>query len=164
MSENYIVINGKKAELTKEQLEKLGIKEKKDRRWRAEHKEKYWFVKLALDKYGYIIDSDTEMYALIDNKRYYAHNYFQTQEEAQKYANVLNTEMELMKYADENNDKIVGDWYYLYSYNTEKDYRIARATEFRIPRNIKFSSREIANNAVVAVGRDRVIEYLAYEW
>ena len=44
MGENYIVINGKKAELTEEQLEKLGIKTSNNKRWRAKENEKYYCV------------------------------------------------------------------------------------------------------------------------
>lgn len=42
--ENYIVINGKKAELTEEQLKKLGIKVKDDPFERIEDKKKYYFI------------------------------------------------------------------------------------------------------------------------
>lgn len=41
---NYIVINGKKAELTEEQLEKLGIEVKGDPFERIEDKKKYYFI------------------------------------------------------------------------------------------------------------------------
>ena len=42
--ENYIVINGKKAELTEEQLKKLGIEVKDDPFERIEYKKKYYFI------------------------------------------------------------------------------------------------------------------------
>ena len=44
MSENYIVINGKKAELTEEQLKKLGIQVSNNKRWRGNLDEKYYRV------------------------------------------------------------------------------------------------------------------------
>ena len=44
MSENYIVINGKKAELTEEQLKKLGIQVSNNKRWRGNLDEKYYCV------------------------------------------------------------------------------------------------------------------------
>ena len=44
MSENYIVINGKRAELTKEQMEQLGIEVKENKRWRANDRYEYWIV------------------------------------------------------------------------------------------------------------------------
>lgn len=164
MSENYIVINGKRAELTKEQLEKLGIKEKGNGRWRAEKYEKYWFVRLGIDKYGYSVDSAREYGDLIDVTEYHTHNYFQTKEEAQKYTDVLNTEIRLRKYADEHNDKTVDNWYTLYYDNRVKDYNIVKVLIGNFPRVIRFSSKEIANDAVKAIGKDKVIEYLTYEW
>ena len=44
MGENYIVINGKRAELTEEQLEQLGIKVSNNKRWRGNLDEKYYCV------------------------------------------------------------------------------------------------------------------------
>lgn len=44
MSENYIVINGKRAELTEEQMKALGIEVKKDPFARGVLGEEYWFV------------------------------------------------------------------------------------------------------------------------
>lgn len=50
MSENYIVINGKRAELTKEQMEQLGIEVEGNKRWRAKKGGLYFYVtKLQLD-------------------------------------------------------------------------------------------------------------------
>ena len=88
MSENYIVINGKRAELTKEQMEQLGIEVNCSKRWRANKKGVYWFV----DDAGGIM-SLSEINSYYDNFRYYFHNYFRTQEEAETYAHVLESEM-----------------------------------------------------------------------
>lgn len=163
MGENYIVINGKKAELTQKQLEKLGIKEDKNRRWRAENGERYWFAKLSMNKCGYDAVSDTEMYSLVDDGYYYTHNYFQTKEDADKYASVLNTEMELMKYADENNEEF-GKHVYLLKYCDNKIFH-HKVNKVEVPpRNIKFSNDIIAHRAIISVGTNRVIEYLTYEW
>lgn len=161
MSENYIVINGKRVELTKEQMEQLGIEEKKkDKRRRADGHTKYWF----LDSQNRI-DSDIELRQREDDFRYYSHNYFQTKEEAEIYARVLETEMLLKKYADEHNGKFVDIKYYLLWSQTFNDLQIDYLSSYACrPRTIFFSSQEIIQEAVNGIGKDRIVEYLTYEW
>lgn len=163
MSENYIVINGKRAELTKEQLSQLGIGKK---RWRANNQDKYCFVEDS----GYIRDT-IESYYYCDDFRYDSHNYFRTQEEAEIYARVIETEMLLKKYADEHNIGFgASKWHLVYD-NCFVDrqeikaikYIDAKATMI-LPRTIYFSSYEIALFAVKEIGEDRILEYLTYEW
>lgn len=161
MSENYIVINGKRAELTKEQMEQLGIEEKKkDKRWRADGHTKYWF----LDSQNRI-DADMELRQREDDFRYYSHNYFQTKEEAETYARVLETEMLLKKYADEHNGEFVDIKHYLLWSQTFNDLRIDYLSSYACrPHTIFFSSQEIIQEAINGIGKDRILEYLTYEW
>lgn len=117
--------------------------EKENKRWRAKEGYKYWFVNSSgnpdwLDEYNRDI---------IDNFRYDTHNYFQTEEEARRYAKVLETERQLKRLADEHNDVI--DWsnslakcYLSYNYDTQS-ISIDSAWARREPRVIYFSSREI---------------------
>lgn len=44
MSENYIVINGKKAELTPEQLKALGLEKEIKNPFERKHEERYYFI------------------------------------------------------------------------------------------------------------------------
>lgn len=160
MSENYIVINGKRAELTKEQMEQLGIEaKKKNKRWRADGHTKYWF----LDSQNRI-DADMELRQREDDFRYYSHNYFQTKEEAETYARVLETEMRLKKYADEHN----GEFSYFKCCTTIRQYEepsvICVLIDRCSGRNIWFSTEEIAQNAIDEIGKERIKEYLTYEW
>ena len=116
MSENYIVINGKKAELTEEQLKQLGIGLPKNKRWRAERGEKYYRVNTFNE-----ISSLRECCCDDDDWLYNSHNYFKTKEEAEKYARVLETEMLLRKYADEHNDDMPWDnqsYHWTLAYNS----------------------------------------------
>lgn len=168
MSENYIVINGKRAELTKEQLERLGIKEEGNGRWRAENKGHYWSVIIGV-YYGYGTDCNIENSTPTNNIHYYTRNYFQTKEEAQKYADVLNTEMELMRYADEHNGEL--DWDNIYQRKYSLGYQVDVGKErtvtsdlVRDARIVYFSSEELARQAIEVIGKDKVIEYLTYEW
>lgn len=161
MSENYIVINGKRAELTKEQMEQLGIEaKKKDKKWRADGHTKYWF----LDSQNRI-DADMELRQREDNFRYYSHNYFQTKEEAEIYARVLETEMLLKKYADEHNGEFADFKYYLFWVGADNELRIDFVPSYSYrTRVIFFSSKEIVQDAIKEIGEERIKKYLTYEW
>ena len=163
MGENYIVINGKKAELTEEQLNQLGIGLPKNKRWRAKHGEKYYRVNTFNE-----ISSLRECCCDDDDWVYNSHNYFKTKEEAEKYARVLETEMLLRKYADEHNEPMPwGDTYKHWTilYNAI-DYRIEIESWvcFMMPQVVYFSSEEIARDALEEIGEERIKEYLTYEW
>lgn len=156
MSENYIVINGKRAELTKEQMEQLGIEVKENKRWRAVNEGEYWFVDSNNE-----VGNDKEYGYNYDNFRYYSHNYFRTREEAKTYARILQTETLLKKYADEHNEKFEDDVkYYLYLADKPdlwegyvKVQGVLTNLCFR-PRQVWFSSTNIALNAIKEIGQN----------
>lgn len=138
--------------------------EKENKRWRSKDGDMYWFVDSdGTAKWWYESSRD------IDNFYYDTHNYFQTEEEARKYAKVLEIERELRKFADEHNDVI--DWtninqekYYLcYSYS---DYRVTIADRHwtKESRTIYFSSEKIAKQVIDEIGAEKIKEYLTYEW
>lgn len=163
MNENYIMINGKRLDLTDEQLKQLGIEVTNNKRWRA-NDGYYWFVTsegISCDTW----DCEDDEH----NFRFYSHNYFETEEEANKYASVLNTEMLLMKYADEHNEKeitpdIETERYFIYWDFTCDEIRVKNLMLSMMPRTVYFSSESIAHNAIEAIGTDRIVEYLTYAW
>ena len=163
MSENYIVINGKKAELTEEQLEKLGIEVLKNRRCRVYKYQLYYFV-----DYNNLVLSTYDAYDTADDCLYYSHNYFKTREEAEKYARVLKTEMLLRQYADEHNEDMPWDGmrrHYFFYFNIDSNTVSTDYYTFsKEARKIYFSSREIAEAAIEEIGEERIKEYLTYEW
>lgn len=160
MSKNYIVINGKRAELTEEQIKQLGIEPKRSKRWRANCGDEYWFVNCGWMKPM----RDTDLRGEASDYKYYSHNYFQTREEAETYARVLKTEMLLKKYADEHNEKFKDYKYtpYITIYNILQPD--ACCAEAKHGRGVWFSSKEIVQNAIKEIGEDRIREYLTYEW
>ena len=167
MSENYIVINGQKAELTEEQLKQLGIKVKKRKRWRADIGDYYWFVK-SQGTPSFEVEG---ICPVANNFKYYSHNYFQTMEEAETYARVLETEMLLKKYADQHNEEFEDDVKYCLYFADESDRWgdciKTQAVHSNISYKIKqvwFSSRNVALQACKEIGIDRIGEYLIYEW
>ena len=140
-------------------------KEKKEnKRWRADESCLYWFVQSnGISNCTYECNRDS------DSFRYDTHNYFQTEEEAQKYAKVLETERQLKKFADEHNDVIDWSninqkkWYLYYNYSCYKVgiFSYYWAKESRV---IYFSSKKIAQQAIDTIGEDKIKEYLTYEW
>lgn len=138
--------------------------EKENKRWRSKDGDTYWLVgSNGETTCSYEYHRDT------DNFRYDTHNYFQIEEEAQKYANVLETERQLKKFADGHNDEIDWDninqekWYLYYSYKYYKT-DIANYNWTKQPRVIYFSSAKIAKQAIDEIGADKIKEYLTYEW
>lgn len=160
MSENYIVINGNKVELTNEQLNQLGIGVEGNKRWRALNKGGYWFVNA-----DNLADVAQEGYDIYDDFRYYSHNYFSTREEVETHARILETEMLLKRYADEHNEKF-GDYKCCITWLLKNNkYQIEFVSSYvHRPRIIFFSSKEITQNAIKEIGEERIIEYLTYEW
>lgn len=160
MNENYIVINGKRAELTEEQLKKLGIEIPKNQRGRVDEHHLYYFV-----DHNNLVLSTNDIYDAADDYRYYSHNYFKTKEDAEKYTRVLETEILLRQYADEHNEDIPWDgcaqhW----SIYGDHAIKFECWYSFKFPRAIYFSSEEIAKAAVQEIGEERMIEYLTYKW
>ena len=147
------------------QLAALKIEiEKENKRWRSKDGDIYWVVDSnGNPSWSYEYDRDR------DSFRYDTHNYFQTEDEAQKYAKVLETERQLKKFADEHNYVI--DWsninqhkwclYYNYKY-----YRvdIGNPCWSKDARTIFFSSEKIARQAINEIGEEKITEYLTYEW
>ena len=138
--------------------------EKENKRWRAEEGHAYWFVD-SNGKPKWWHESSRD----IDNFYYDTHNYFQTEEEARKYAKVLEIERELRKFADEHNDVI--DWtninqekYYLYYSYSGYKVGVSNHHWTKGSRTIYFSSEKIAEQAIDTIGTDKIKEYLTYEW
>ena len=136
-----------------------------NKRWRAEEGNKYWFVNSSgepdcLHEYNRDI---------IDDFRYDTHNYLQTEEEALRYAKVLETERQLKKFADEYNGDIY--WTDINQENCSLCYNyircevvITRSCTIKDARVIYFSSEEIAKQVIDEIGTDKIKEYLTYEW
>ena len=151
-----------RAEAEKEEKENKSM----NKRWRAEKGENYWTV---LDYRRIKVDVEFGADSSGDSFRYDTHNYFQTEEEARKYAKVLEVERQLKKFADEHNDEIDWEdidqdkWCLGYSYRALKTMT-AVAMYTREARTIYFSSQEIAKQAIKEIGEEEIKEYLTYEW
>lgn len=79
MNENYIVINGKKAELTEAQLKALGIETRENPFERVAINDMYYFISHFGDVDGYRQASDSEDDALFNNSNYFNDEQFANQ-------------------------------------------------------------------------------------
>lgn len=134
-----------------------------NKRWRGRCGQNYYYV-----THDNNVRCKTDYYTSVDEFRYDTSNYFRNEQEAQKYANVLEIERQLKRLADEHNDVI--DWsnslakcYLSYNYDTQS-ISIDSAWARREPRVIYFSSEEIAEQAIKTIGEEEIKEYLTYEW
>lgn len=137
---------------------------KENKRWRSKNGDVYWLVgSNGKPDWSYELNRDS------DSFRYETHNYFQTEEEAQRYAKVLETERQLKKFADEHNDVI--DWsdinqhkWNLCYYYSRYEVSPIRCCGVKESRTIYFSSEEIAQQAMDEIGEEKIKDYLTYEW
>lgn len=165
--ENYIVINGKKAELTDEQLKQLGInvKVKKETPFARHSNELYWFINtmnVVVGEHDCNDDFNNDVY---DNV-----NYFNDYKFAEQVALHQLLYRKLLKYAYEN-DAVVNDWNDLDS----KKYLIAKSIDdnkFYVDWNhtikhvcsIYFNSKEVAEQAIENVVEPFMKEHPDFVW
>lgn len=147
------------------EIEKYKENKSMNKRWRAKEGNKYWFV----NSRGNPDWSDEYNRDIIDTFRYDTHNYFQTEDEVRRYAEVLETERQLKIFADEHNGKIDWSntnqekWSLCYNYNRYEVSPIKCLT-IKDARVIYFSSKEIAEQAIDEIGEEEIKEYLTCEW
>ena len=115
------------------------------------------------DDYWYV-DSDTEVMDTAsydgeyDQGRLSIGNVFKTKDEAEFQVEKLKVEAELRKFSrpfkgEDNN-------YYIEIYLPDKKLSIDRSEFFKTQGTIYFESRKVANEAIDAVGADRIKKYL----
>ena len=164
--DNYIVINGKKAELTEEQLEKLGIKVKKKRNNPFNSELKYE------DKY-FIIDEQgvkTFFYVpIIDEYMLNNGNCFNDEDFAnQVYLHEL-LNRKLLKYAWDNECEDNQKWngaikhYYIVYNEPYKNFEVA-SSYFKALNTVYFPSICTAKDAIEDVMKPFVEEHKDFVW
>ena len=162
--ENYIVINGKKAELTEEQLEKLGIKVEKKTPFTRKINEYYYSISPG----GSII-VDTDINTIYDEALYDGVNYFNDEKFAQQVALHQLLYRKLLKYAYEN-DVADCDWHKLeeHKYNICFDYKLncfaILTSNICKECNVYFSNLEVAKQATTDVVEPFMKEHPEFVW
>lgn len=163
--ENYIVINGKKTELTEEQLKKLGIKVKKETPFaRKPYGEKYYYITQSDTVNTYSEDG-----SIYDEKLYEHSNYFNDKDFAQQVALHQLLYRKLLKYAYEN-DAANCDWHNLEEckYNICFDYKLncfaILTSNVCKEHDVYFSNLEIAKQATTDVVEPFMKEHPEFVW
>lgn len=164
--ENYIVINGQKAELTEEQLKQLGLKveEKRNNPFERRYGNKYYKI-LENGSIPCDIDSQFNM----DNISYKNVNYFNDSDFAnQVYLHEL-LNRKLLKYAYDNEAEDV-EWdgdrkhYFIYRQGASRCFfDVSNVTNFK-RQEVYFSKREIAEQAIKDIVKPFMEEHPEFVW
>lgn len=163
--ENYIVINGKKTELTKEQLEKLGIKPERNNPFDRVDLDEDYFVVRENGTTGPRI----EIFEDFDDWHYDNINYFNNKEFAEQMSLKWLLNRELEKYAWDNEAED-GVWdgkneHYGIMYDFTACRFSAGVTYcFKMPLATYFSNIEIAKNAIKDVIEPFMKEHPNFKW
>ena len=162
--ENYIVINGKKAELTEEQLKALGIEtEKKNPFARCQDEEKYYYI-----EYDGEVLQDTEYNSETDIKCYKVANYCTDKNLLQQRAWHETLNRLLWRYSMEHDgDKIKWNddqWKYIIYYDRGCcTFKIDMYRTFNYD-SIWFYTRGIAENAIKEIIEPFMKEHPGFVW
>lgn len=166
MSENYIVINGKKAELTKEQLKALGIE--------VEKKRKNPFDRVANDTY-FCITADNKASSYTDDDDgytrivYNAVNYFNDEQFANQVALHQLLYRKLLKFSYDNECEDTAEWdnrnthWYIFYDLTTNLFDTGSNDSFK-NQGVYFSSSDGARAAIYKVVEPFVKEHPEFIW
>lgn len=154
--ENNITVNMENlSEEEREQLMKLIKKSNgcKRRTWKPECNEKYYIINDSSSVVSSSWDNDDT-----DNGRYAIGNCFKTKEEAEFALEKRRVEVELRRFAEENNDFDTGVMRYFISYNLDLKITVDQIYGARL-KSIYFSSKEVAKKAIRTIGERRLRKY-----
>lgn len=163
MSDNYAVINGKRVELTDEQVKALGIKRKNP--FERVAKDDAYYTVLSSGSVGYMEDYlDCQ-----DDSQYDAANYFNDKDFAQQVALHQLLYRKLLKFAHDNECEDNQTWnkvncHYYIGYNINEDRFYADVTAAFKHNDVWFSSRDSANRAIEEVIKPFMKEHPEFVW
>lgn len=148
--ENYIVINGKKAELTKEQLEKLGISPGRNNPFDRAGCHKQYFSPNCHGTITCRVDTDD----YYDNVYYDNGAYLNDEKFAEQMSLKWLLNRKLEKYAWDNRAEDV-EWndrenkhYYIYYDFFDKGFQVNVSSLWKCSGVVYFSAKEVAENAI----------------
>ena len=167
MSNNYIVINGKKTELVEEQLKALGIE--------VETKRKNPFDEVIRFEDYYFVEKNNEVHAYmktdssVDNQMYTSVNYFNDKAFAEQIALHQLLYRKLLKYAydnefeDEEWDGTKMHAYIIYNF-TRKNYDIRWTRNEKEPGTVYFKTPTQATAAFNEVVMPFMKDHPEFKW
>ena len=164
MSDNYIVINGKRVELTDEQVKALGIKERKNPFRRVVKNGEYYYIN-GTDRVEPLSDTN----GVVDNDLHRIVNYFNDKKFAEQVALHQLLYRKLLKFAYDNGlediEKWNGlnqHWYVFYNYAGEC-FNYYFNDEHK-SQSVYFSSPEGASRAIKEVVEPFMKEHPEFVW
>lgn len=164
MNENYLVLNGKRIDLTEEQLKALGIVTKKNPFERVTTKtEPYYYID-ALDCIQTVVDNKEED----DNTSFEIGNYFNDEAMAQQVRLHQLLYRKLLKFSYDNGfediewNNLNDHWYIFYNY--AGCCFDCRRNDGCKSQNVYFSSEEAAERAIKEVVRPFMKEHPEFVW
>lgn len=167
MNENYIVINGKKIELTEEQLKQLGIEPEKKRKNpfdRVKPNERYYFVGS-----GDVIDEYNDTNDTTDTQLYKISNYFNDVAFAKQVTLHQLLYRKLLKFAYDNECEDTAEWdgentHWTIRYDdNRKEFDSYCQTGYKA-RDVYFSTRESAERAIKEVIEPFMKKHPYFAW
>lgn len=164
MSENYIVINGKKAELTNEQMELLGIKVRKNPFERVSKNESYYNISDRAHVACYT-DAEDE----VDQGLYNAVNYFNDLQFANQVALHQLLYRKLLKFAYDNGCEDTKEWdgnniHWTIGYSVDYETFFMYSKALHKTQGVYFSSKEGTQRAIKEVVEPFMKEHPEFVW
>lgn len=163
MSENYIMLNGKRVDLTDDQLEKLGLKIEKDCFKRLERGKKFYCIGVNGK-----VEEVTETLHKVDDACYNVANYCTNEKLMWQRALHETLSRLLWRFSMQNDgDKI--DWndnckyIVLYDHECQK-FRIDRWTSYHFQGSVYFYKEKIAQRAIDEIILPFMKEYPEFVW
>ncbi len=165
MNENYIVINGKKIELTEEQLRQLGIEpEKKNPFKRVAKSEKYYHI----DSFNQVLCVSDAM-DQCDDMAFECSNYFNDETFAKQVALHHLLYRKLLKFAYDNECENTAEWnendshFFIVCDVNNNKYEVWDSNSYK-QFTIYFSSEEGAERAIKEVVEPFVKDHPEFVW
>lgn len=172
MRDNYAVINGKRVELTDEQVEALGIEVKTKRKNPFEEVnrfEDYYFVEKNNEVHAYMKTDSS-----VDNQMYTSANYFNDKAFAEQVALHQLLYRKLLKFSYDNECEDTAEWngynYHFYircEYDDGGDksaWEVAGTVMNRSVNEVYFSKESVARRAIHDVVEPFIKEHPNFVW
>ena len=163
MDDNYAVINGKRVELTKEQVEALGVNKRKNPFERVDKNENYYFITSRGAVLNYVDIND-----MTDRELRHIVNYFNDEQFAKQVALHQLLYRKLLKFAYENECEDV-EWdaehthWYIY-YNIDNDKFDIDENTICKQQGVYFSTSRGAERAIKEVIKPFIKEHPEFVW
>lgn len=164
MNENYIVINGKRLELTKEQLKTLGIEVRKNPFERVDGDNRYYYTIVGGDVLRRVDINDRT-----DRMAYNAVNYFNDGKFAEQVDLHQLLYRKLLKFAYDNGFEDTAEWnggneHWAIRYNSYRnEFRLYYQDGYKA-HEVYFSSEEGAKRAIKEVVEPFMKEHPEFVW